>query len=87
MDLYLSLLPGVYVVMVLVLYTLSLRVHYTARWRLIACFGACLNAYLREPRLRAMLGSHSLGGVEFSTGRIWPMENSECVRDLMLTLT
>ena len=62
MDLYLSLLPGDFTVIGPVLYTLSLRVHSTARWHLRACLNACLivclgaclgdclNDYLREPR-------------------------------------
>jgi hypothetical protein len=54
MDLYLSLVVGVLVALLL---TPSLRVHYTAPWHwrgclkacLIACLIACLGAYLREP--------------------------------------
>jgi len=54
MDVFLSLLPAVCAI-ITVLYTLSLRVHFTARWRLRACLKACLiaclGAYLRELRL------------------------------------
>jgi len=43
MDIYLLLLPTVFVVM-LVLYTLLLRVHMSAHRRLKACSRACLKA-------------------------------------------
>jgi len=101
MDLYLSLLPGVFTA-IPVLYTVSLNplesplvleslleslLGSLLESLLESLLGSLLDSLLESLLERATLESrawesHASGGVEFSMGSFWPMENSEFVEAL-----
>jgi len=79
-DLYLWLLPAVFVVM-MVVYKLLLRVRIRACWRLTACSRVCLRAYMIACSI-ACLRELGFERSRVSTGSFWPMANSQFVEAL-----